>query len=166
MVDSHLTEKSHPDLFAILNLQNFRGKVQAEAVKKLKPLLDMLQKGPTNFDDALQMRLVDQGGYNQDLLSALAARGVKTWSLRRYCDAGIVQAIFGDIGTEIAVIPQLIGMGKKDKKEKEKEHPATFDVTLDMISNQEQQIEDVSITVLAKVPRMVGLIYLDRAIEG
>ena len=128
----------------------------------------MLQKGPTNFDDALEMGLVDQGGYSQDLLSALAADGVKTWSLRRYCDAGIVQAIFGDIDTENAVIPQLIGMGRKDKKEKEKEkeHPATFDVTLNIISHEEQKIDDVQITVLAKVPRMGGLIYLDRAIEG
>lgn len=139
------------------------GKDQEKFRLQVQPFLDVLQQGPTNFDDAMDMNLVDSFGYHQDLLASFAHDGTKIWSLRKYCDAGIVQAVFGDIDTEALVIPQVFGKKKKDKNEME---PVT-QLNLSMMSmHGSSKLDDYSIKVEVVVPRTVGLIYLDRAIEG
>jgi hypothetical protein len=163
-----LNPKDYPDLFAIGGVQKLIGPEQTKERKKVKTFLDVLQKGPYNFEDALNMGLIDGAGYHQDLLDSLANDGIKIWSLRKYCDAKVVHSYLGDLDTDSMLIPQMF-RGKKASKEKErkqKEAERAAQGIIQLLAPSEScPVEDLIISIKVILPRTVGLIYLDRDIE-
>jgi hypothetical protein len=169
--------KTNPEIFAIFATQQFTGEAQRASLELLKPILDVLSKGPLTFADAKEYGLVDGNQYHQDLLVELTRSGIKTWSVRKYLDAAIAQGMFGSIDRSKWIIPQLF---KKDEKGprpelseveegKEKVHPGTLATSITTslsASSIDSKFEDHTLRVQITVPRRVGLIYLDNAIEG
>lgn len=148
-----------------------------EAVKNTFPILEA---GPLKFDDAVNLGLIDGSGYHQELLASLGAIGIKTWSVRKYFDAIIAQGILDDIDTDKFVLPQLLGKRKKNvddsktaaksKKEGEgdekKPIPGSH-VSVSLISTgPTPAFSESSVSLEVVVPRKIGLVYLDNAIEG
>lgn len=139
--------------------------------------MDVLEKGPLTFADAKEYGLIDGDQYHQDLLAELTQSGIKTWSVRKYLDAAIAQGMFGSIDRSAWVIPQLF---KKEEKvpqpdlsevegEKEKVHPGIPGTSINTslsARSMDADFEDHTLRVQVSIPRRVGLIYLDNAIEG
>ena len=175
-----MERETHPELFAISEMEQATGKEQKQHCESeiLKPARDILEKGPLNFSEAYSWGLVDAPMYHQDLLAMLAEAGIKTWSVRKYLDAMIAQSIFGDIDRTKWVLPQLFKQGKEGsfKDKQGKAVPAAGEgnqglpgVKLDLslvstIANP--KLEDTSLKLEVVIPRTVGLVYLDSAIEG
>jgi hypothetical protein len=118
------------------------------------------------------MGIVDGVGYHHDLLEELNHSGIKTWSARRYADAAIIQAILGRYDLSMLILPQLLGKKeKKEQKEKQAEKPVDIRVNVSLVSvgddaGGKPDIDTASLKFDIAVPRTVGLIYLDTAIEG
>jgi hypothetical protein len=168
---------TNPELYAILVTQQLTGEAQKASRELLQPVLDVLQKGPLTFTDAKEHGLVDGNQYHQDLLAELTLSGIKTWSVRKYLDAAIAQSMFGSIDRSIWVIPQLFKKEEKSQppalsetEEKEvKVRPGMLATSINTsLSAQsiDSKFEDHTLRVQITIPRRVGLIYLDNAIEG
>lgn len=134
--------------------------------------MDILNQGPYSVAEALQLGLVDGLGYHQELLAEFREIGIKTWSLRKYCDAAIVQTIFSDIDMSRSIIPQLLrNKDKAKKKEEAKQGKAAkkgivgIEVSL-FTEKANPTIDDAALKVEIVVPRNIGLIYLDTEITG
>jgi hypothetical protein len=143
----------------------------------LKPAREVLEQGPLNFEEAYAWGLIDAPMYHQDLLAILTEAGIKTWSVRKYLDSVIAQNIFGDIDRTKWVLPQLVKQGKENKtKQKQGQkgkvvegNPGMPGVKLDLslvASVAQPKLEETSIKMEVVIPRTVGLVYLDNAIEG
>ena len=134
--------------------------------------MDLLQKGPLSFYEALDLGLIDAPMYHQDVLQLLRDEGIKTWSVRKYLDANIAQQIFGDIDRDKWIIPQLLKRSDKEKKslkEKDGVPGAHLDVKLLVAQPSgggEPLYGEAVLKVDVVVPRNIGLVYLDNAIEG
>jgi hypothetical protein len=131
--------------------------------KDMKPLLDVLQLGPFTAEEALQSGIVDHCGYHQEILQTLINDGVKLWSLRKYCDANIVQNFFAHLDDSASYILQLLR--KKGKKEGDKPNEKKGRVNFSLII-PDGNLEQASVNIDIMIPRTIGLIYLDNAIEG
>jgi hypothetical protein len=136
---------------------------QRDVRKDMKPLLDMLQLGPFTAEEALRSRIVDRCGYHQEVLQTLIDDGVKLWSLRKYCDATIVQTFFAQLDDSASYILQLLR--KKEKKEADKVNEGRGKVNFSL-NIPDGNLEQGSVNIEIVVPRTIGLIYLDNAIEG
>jgi hypothetical protein len=136
---------------------------QKDVRNDMKPLLDMLQLGPFTAEEALRSGIVDYCGYHQEILQTLINDGVKLWSLRKYCDANIVQSFFAQLNDSEPYILQLLR--KKEKKEGDKPNERKGRVNI-ALSIPDGDLEQGSVNIQITVPRTVGLIYLDNAIEG
>lgn len=118
------------------------------------------------------MDIIDAAGYHHDLLEELTRSGIKTWSARKYADAAIIQAILGRYDLSMLVLPQLFGRkAKKEQKAKHPETPVDIRLNVSLISTVDDvggkpDIDHASLKYDIAVPRTVGLIYLDTAIEG
>lgn len=163
-----LYSNENPDFFDILGVQQLIGSGQAKHRKSVKPFLDILQKGPYNAEDALKLGFIDGMAYHQDLLAWLANNGIKTWSLRKYCDAKIVRAFLGDLDTDMMLIPQM-WRGKKSSKEKEIQEKEAARIPRGVVEitepSESSPVEDISISMKVILPQTVGVIFLDREIE-
>ena len=172
MTKLKINRVSHPELFAVHGLQRTVGEEQKLFRDAIQPVLDILQKGPLSFHEALDLGLVDAPHYHQDILRLLRDEGIKTWSVRKYLDANIAQQIFGDINNERWVIPQLLKKSGKEKgslKEKDGVAGAHLDIKLLVAQhapNAEPSYDEAVLQVDVVVPRNIGLVYLDNAIEG
>lgn len=166
---------THPEIFAIKAIEQSVGEQQKTFREAIKPVMDLLQKGPLSFHEALDLGLVDAPMYHQDILQLLRDEGIKTWSVRKYLDANIAQQIFGDIDPDKWILPQLLRKSDKEKgsKKKEKEKDgvpgAHLDVKLlvpQLKAGAEPLFAETVLKVDVVVPRNIGLVYLDNAIEG
>jgi len=163
-------KEQNPETLAIHNVEQFIRKDQRENIKLLKPFMDVLQQGPWSAQEALEMEVVDGIGYHHDLLEELQREGIKTWSLRKYTDAVIIQASLGRYDMSRLVIPQFFG--RKHKKDSEgKDHTERknlgLHLNLAIINSQNPPtLDGMSLKLDCFIPRNVGLIYLDSAIEG
>jgi len=133
--------------------------------------MDILNQGPYSVSEALQLGLVDGIGYHQELLAEFREIGIKTWSLRKYCDAAIVQTIFSDIDMSKSIIPQLLRNKDKAKKKEEAKQGkvAKKDLRIEVSLVTEKAnptLDDAGLKVEIVVPRNVGLIFLDTEITG
>lgn len=160
-----------PESLAIHSVEQFIREDQRESVNLLKPLMDVLQQGPWSSQEALKMGVIDGIGYHHDLLEELQRVGIKTWSLRKYADTAYVQAVLGRYDLSTWVLPQLLEKkDKKDKKSKEKQAEgknAGIRLNLALIHTREPPtLEAAALKFDIFIPRNVGLIYLDSAIEG
>ena len=162
----------HPELYALHGLQRTIGEEQKPLREAIKPVMDLLQKGPLSFHEALDLGLIDAPMYHQDVLQLLRDEGIKTWSVRKYLDANIAQQIFGDIDRDKWIIPQLLKRSDKEKKslkEKDGVPGAHLDVKLlvsQPLGGGEPLYGEAVLKVDVVVPRNIGLVYLDNAIEG
>ena len=168
------TPEDNPELYALSLLSSTIRDAQKEPRQFLKSLMDVLNQGPLSLQEAVRFRIVDGSAYHQQLLADFKNIGIQTWSLRKYCDAAIVQSIFSDIDMSKSIIPQLSRTMDKDKEKKkrgkhdgkkEKKGDIRFDVAF-VTENPEPKLDDVSLKVEVVVPRNIGLIYLDSAITG
>lgn len=169
---------TNPNFRAITGTEESIGVLQKSYIKELQLVMNVLKRGPYNFDDAKESGLIDGAMYHQDLLAAFAEAGVKTWSVRKYLDAVIAQAIFGDIDQTKWVLPQLFkqrkgqanvrdsGLRQLDGTNKqERSQGMKFQVSLG-VPMENPKIEDCFVQMDFFLPRTVGLVYLDNAIEG
>ena len=173
-----IEKESHPELYAISGMEQDIGEEQKTYSESeiLRPAREILEKGPLNFFEAYKWGIVDDPMYHQDLLAMLAEAGVKTWSVRKYLDSVIAQGILGDIDKSKWVIPQFLRPRKEGNvKEKHgkgeaiKRDPGLPGMKLDfslVATTPEPKFEDTSIKLEVIIPRLVGLVYLDNAIEG
>ena len=163
---------THPELTAIYGIQRTVGEDQKSYRETIQPVLDILQKGPLSFYEALDLGLIDAPMYHQDVLQLLRDEGIKTWSVRKYLDANIAQQIFGDIDRTRWIIPQLLkksDKGKNGSKGKDGIPGAHLDIKLLVAqpgSDAESLYSEALLKVDVVVPRNIGLVYLDSAIEG
>lgn len=157
-----------PGLWEIYGVSEFIREKQRENVKSLQPYLDALQQGPWSADEALRMGVIDNMGYHHVLLDELKRSGIKTWSARKYADAALIYAILGRYDMSMLVLPQLFG--RKTKKEHTMIQPGpphvTFHLDVSLDAEGKPDIDNGSLKYDLVVPRTVGLIYLDTAIEG
>jgi ClpP class serine protease len=167
-----LNRLEHPEIYALHGIARTIGEEQKSLREAIKPIMNMLQKGPLSFHEALELGLIDAPMYHQDVLTLLRDEGIKTWSVRKYLDATIAQQIFGDIDRDKWIIPQLRKRSDKEKKslkEKDGVPGAHLDVKL-MVSQPlgsgEPLYGEAVLKVDVVVPRNIGLVYLDSAIEG
>ena len=92
--------------------------------------------------------------------------------MRKYLDANIAQQIFGDLDRDKWIIPQLLKRSDKEKKnlkEKDGVPGAHLDVKLLVAQPSgggEPLYGEAVLKVDVVVPRNIGLVYLDNAIEG
>jgi hypothetical protein len=162
-------EEFQKELSAIARVQSTIRKDQIPLRKNLNPVMELLQNGPLSVNEALKLGLVDGLWYHQDLLTVLVDSGYKTWSLRRYADANIVNAWTSEFDYSKRIIPQLFGRDKKHKKvEKEGKLNCDLSVAVEVVSEKGDtpKIDDAVIKLDVVVPRNVGLIYLDNEIIG
>jgi len=163
---------THPELFALHEIERTIGEAQKPFREALKPVMDILQNGPLSFYQALELGLIDAPMYHQDVLQLLREEGIKTWSVRKYLDANIAQQIFGDIDRDKWVIPQLLKRSDKEKKSlKETDGVPGSRLDVKLLVAQPSGSEDplyneAVLKVDVVVPRNIGLVYLDSAIEG
>jgi hypothetical protein len=145
---------------------------QRKNIKAVEPFMEILQQGPWTAEEALAKGIIDGIGYHHDLLNELQRAGVKTWSLRKYVDATIIQEALGRLDLTRLVLPQILG--KKGKKEQTMKDESTepkkpnLIVNLAILDTANSPTADRKLGLQAGiiVPRNVGLIYLDSAIEG
>ena len=162
---------THPEAFAINAVQQTVGEKQKLFREAVQPVMDLLQKGPLSFHEALDLGLVDAPMYHQDILQLLRDEGIKTWSVRKYLDANIAQQIFGDLDPDKWIIPQLLKKSDKEKSSKEKVGVPGSHLDVKLLVAQpkagvEPLYEQTVLKVEVVVPRNIGLVYLDNAIEG
>jgi hypothetical protein len=165
--------KSLPASLAMLSVGQSLRHDQRRNIKAIKPIMEILQQGPWTAEEALNKGIIDGIGYHHDLLNELQRAGVKTWSLRKYVDATIIQEALGRFDLTRLVLPQILG--KKGKKEQTSKDESTEPKKPDLIVNfgailnpPNSRNADPKFGLRAGiiVPRNVGLIYLDSAIEG
>jgi hypothetical protein len=169
LVHKSLYDHSEPDfvngpVFSTINKikSSIRG-AQKELREGLKPVMNLLQLGPFTAEQAIDLNLITRMGYHHELLHSLADAGLKLWSLRKYCDAGIVQSFFGRLDDSSSVILQLLRKKEKDEAHKTQEGRGRLNCSLTI---PDLNIKEGSVLIEFVVPRTVGLIYLDNAIEG
>jgi hypothetical protein len=162
----------NPILYAIESMKQTMRDEQPQYRELLAPLMDLLNSGPFSAPEAIKKGLIDGLGYHQELLAEFGNIGIKTWSLRKYCDSAIVQSIFSDIDMSRSVIPQLFKNKEKEKKKHDKEdqkkgHKADLRLDVSLVSEKtDPTLDDASLKVEIVVPRNIGLIYLDNEITG
>ena len=160
---------SEPDfgsgsIFSTINKaqRSIRG-AQKELREGLKPVMDLLQLGPFTAEQAIQLNIVTRIGYHHELLHSLADAGIKLWSLRKYYDSGIVQSFFARLDDSSSVILQLLRKKEKEEVHKSQEGRGRLKFSLNL---PDLNIKDGSVLIEIMIPRTIGLIYLDSAIEG
>jgi len=100
------------------------GKQQSDALKDVKPLMDLLDSGPVDFFKAFQLRFVDGAMYHQDLLHSLTEEGIQIWSLRKYWDSLHQNPYYAAYDLSKWLLPQILEKSRnyrnkmKDEKEK------------------------------------------------
>jgi hypothetical protein len=142
--------------------RSIRG-TQKELREGLKPVMDLLQLGPFTAEQAIQLNIVTRIGYHHELLHSLADAGIKLWSLRKYQDSGIVQNFFGRLNDSSSVILQLLRKKEKEEVHKSQGGRGRLNFALNL---PDLNLKEGSVVIELVIPRTIGLIYLDNAIEG
>jgi hypothetical protein len=172
--------------YMLLAVTQLTGKQQKDLRPQTEPYIKIINTGPLRAEEAYNAGLIDGYMYHHELLETLAQNGVKTWSVRKYLDAYIANAIFGDFDMETWIVPQVFRRGKKDGEEEEAgaekkdgalrgvQKKVSLDVTLNMPKKETTDgqpatggpLDGAVLNVEVLIPRTIGLVYLDNAIEG
>ena len=178
------------EAYMLAALTQLTGKEQKDLRPQAESYIKTINTGPLRAEEAFEAGLIDGLMYHHDLLDTLAQNGVKTWSVRKYLDAHIARAIFGDFDMDTWIVPQFFRWGKKDGDDEEAgsgkkdvvvrgaPKKIALDVTLSMPRKEKQPagppatpsdkgpLDGAVLNIEVVVPRTVGLVYLDNAIEG
>lgn len=174
------------DAYMLAAVTQLTGKQQKDIRPQTEPYIKTINTGPLRAEEAYDAGLIDGYMYHHELLDTLAQNGVKTWSVRKYLDAYIANAIFGDFNMDEWIIPQVFRLGKKPREDDEvwaekkdvvlrgMPKKVSLDVTLNVPRKDKTDgqpstggpLDGAVLKVDVVVPRTIGLVYLDNAIEG